>query len=44
VQGGSNGHYGPLRTKAAEIRVECDTLLQQIQSLVMRHPQVCADL
>jgi hypothetical protein len=44
VQGGSAGHYGPLRTKAAEVRVECDVLLQQVEAMVMKHPQVCADL
>ena len=44
VQGGSLGHYGPLRTKAAEIRAECDTLLQQVQAIVTAHPEVCTVL
>jgi len=44
VQGGSLGHYGPLRTKAAEIRPECDTLLQAVQAIVAAHPEVCSVL
>ncbi len=44
VQGGSLGHYGPLRTKSAEIRPECDTLLQGVQAIVAAHPEVCSVL
>lgn len=44
VSGGSGGHYGPLRTRAAEIRPECDTMLQQVQQLVMANPSVCSSL
>jgi hypothetical protein len=44
VQGGSLGHYGPLRTRAAEIRPECDTLLQAVQAIVVAHPEVCSVL
>ena len=44
VQGGALGHYGPLRTKAAEIRPECDALLQGVQAIVAAHPEVCSVL
>lgn len=44
VSGGSGGHYGPLRTRAAEIRPECDAMLQQVQQLVMANPSVCSSL
>ena len=44
VQGGSLGHYGPLRTKAAELRPECDTMLQGVQAIVAEHPEVCSVL
>jgi hypothetical protein len=44
VQGGSLGHYGPLRTKAAEIRPECDLMLQGVQGIVAAHPEVCSVL
>lgn len=44
VLGGSKGHYGPLRTKAAEIRPECDQMLQQVQTLVEGDPAVCGEL
>ena len=30
VDGGSKGHYGPLRTKAAEIRPECEGLCSSL--------------
>lgn len=44
VNGGSLGHYGPLRTKAAEIRTECDAMLQGVQAIVAAHPEVCSAL
>ncbi len=44
VSGGSSGHYGPLRTRAAEIRPECDAMLQQVQSAVESDPAVCSAL
>ncbi len=44
VAGGSKGHYGPLRTKAAEIRPECDALLHQVQEIVEQNPGLCASL
>jgi hypothetical protein len=44
VNGGSRGHYGPLRTKAAEIKPECDAMLEDVQTLVADNPQVCTAL
>jgi hypothetical protein len=44
VNGGSLGHYGPLRTKAAEIRPECDAMFQSVQGVVAMHPEVCTVL
>jgi hypothetical protein len=44
VSGGSVGHYGPLRTKAAEVRPECDAMLKQVQTLVTNNPGLCASL
>jgi hypothetical protein len=41
VLGGNKGHYGPLRTKAAEIRPECDAMFHQVQDEVVAHPKVC---
>jgi hypothetical protein len=41
VLGGNKGHYGPLRTKAAEIRPECDAMFHQVQDEVAAHPKVC---
>ncbi len=44
VQGGSLGHYGPLRTKAAEVRPECESMLKDVQAIVIAHPDVCSVL
>lgn len=44
VSGGSAGHYGPLRTRAAEVRPECDAMFQQVQSAVSNDPSVCSSL
>jgi hypothetical protein len=44
VQGGSTGHYGPLRGKTAEVRPECDALFQQVQGVVEQNPSVCVGL
>jgi hypothetical protein len=43
ANGGSSGHYGPLRRREAEIRPECDAMLEQVQTLVTDNPQVCSD-
>ena len=44
VSGGTAGHYGPLRTKSAEIRPECDAMFQDVQTIVRQTPSVCASL
>lgn len=44
VSGGSMGHYGPLRTRSAEIKVECDAMLQQVQQLIAANPALCSAL
>jgi hypothetical protein len=41
VSGGSSGHYGPLRTRAAEVRPECDTMFADIQALIEANPFFC---
>lgn len=41
VRGGKSGHYGPLRTKAAEVRPECDSMFEQVQRYVETNPSVC---
>jgi hypothetical protein len=42
VSGGTRGHYGPLRTKRAEIIPACDYMLEQVEKLV--NPELCASL
>ena len=44
ISGGSSGHYGPLRTRAAEVKTECDTMLRGVQDIVVAHPEVCSAL
>lgn len=44
LSGGSAGHYGPLRRKDAELRPECDQMLQKVQALVEANPSLCASL
>jgi len=39
--GGSTGHYGPIRTGAAELRADCDEMLFKIQTLIDKNPQLC---
>jgi hypothetical protein len=34
VNGGEEGHYGPVRRKEVELRQEADDLLRQVQRLV----------
>lgn len=44
ANGGSNGHYGPLRTKAAELRPECDAMLHKVQTTLEQDPSLCNSL
>jgi hypothetical protein len=34
-------HWGPINTKAAEVRPECDAMLQQVQDLLAASPSLC---
>lgn len=44
VLGGNKGHWGPLRTRAAEVRTECDSMLKQVQNFVTNTPSACNEL
>lgn len=41
VSGGSQGHYGPLRTKAAEVKTECDAMFKEIEQVIEEQPAFC---
>lgn len=41
VSGGSGGHYGPLRRREAQVRVECNTMLNEIRLLIETNPLFC---
>lgn len=42
--GGTKGHYGPLRTKAAEIKLECNDMLLSVQKVLEANPNLCNSL
>lgn len=44
VSGGSAGHYGPLRTRAAEVRPECDAMFHDVQTLVEQNKDACGGI
>ncbi|MGN6151852.1 MAG: hypothetical protein ACTHOH_07555 [Lysobacteraceae bacterium] len=44
VHGGSQGEFGPLRKKKAEVIPACDTMLKQVEDLVRSNPAMCSDL
>lgn len=37
-------HWGPINTKAAELRRECDDLMREVQAIVAATPGACDDL
>lgn len=37
-------HWGPINRRAAELRAECDAMLQQVQTIVDAAPDVCTVL
>lgn len=43
LSGGTRGEYGPLRTKAAEIKSECDEMLQGIEKAVNANKNICLE-
>jgi len=44
TSGGSKGEWGPLRTGAAQVRPECDSMLQQVQNAINANPSLCNEL
>jgi len=45
TSGGNKGEFGPIRTRAAELRPECDQMLQKVQDHVTQnHDAVCSAL
>ena len=42
--GGTKGHYGPLRTKKAEVVPACDEMLKAVQSAVESNLTICGGL
>jgi hypothetical protein len=42
--GGVKGEFNPIRKRQAELRPECDTMLQKAQTYVEQHPKVCSAL
>ncbi len=44
VNGGPRGEFNPIRKRQAELRPECDSMLQSVQSFVQQHQDVCSAL
>jgi hypothetical protein len=44
VNGGGKGEFGPLRSHAAEVRPECDSMLSDVQKAVQSNPALCSSL
>lgn len=42
--GGLQGEFNPIRKREAELRPECDSMLQKVQTHVEQHPGVCSAL
>jgi hypothetical protein len=42
--GGSKGEFNPIRKQQAELRPECESMLQEVQTFVEQHPKVCSAL
>jgi hypothetical protein len=42
--GGMKGEFNPIRKQQAELRPECDSMLQKAQTYVEQHPGVCSEL
>src|SRR5579863_4150120 len=42
--GGMKGEFNPIRKRQAELRPECDSMLQKAQIYVEQHPEVCSAL
>ena len=44
THGGPRGEFNPIRKREAELLPECDNMLQQVQSFVQQHPEICPAL
>jgi hypothetical protein len=44
THGGMKGEFNPIRKRQAELRPECDSMLQKAQTYVEQHPQLCPSL
>jgi hypothetical protein len=42
--GGAHGEFNPIRKRQAELRPECDGMLQSVQNFVQQHPETCSSL
>ena len=42
--GGKRGEFNPIRKRQAELRPECDSMLQKVQAHVEQHHEVCSAL
>jgi hypothetical protein len=41
TSGGSQGEFGPLRRKEAELNLNCHEMLKQVESVIKAEPQIC---
>lgn len=41
VSGGAKGHYGPLRSREAEVRKECSDMFAQVEKFIEENPLAC---
>lgn len=41
VHGGTGGEFGPLRNKSAELNASCNTMLRNVQELVLSDKKIC---
>lgn len=39
--GGQRGEFGPIRRRAAEVALTCNSMLQQVENLVLSNPSSC---
>ncbi|MGH6835677.1 MAG: hypothetical protein ACREC9_09040 [Methylocella sp.] len=44
TNGGRHGEFNPIRKQQAELRPECDSMLQSVQSFVGHNPEICSAL
>lgn len=44
TSGGTNGEFGPIRNRAAQLVPACESMLKQVQTYVINTPSACAAL